>query len=99
MPTKNGGTAGSPRLCLCCCLKGSYAAYIGMTLSLFFLCSLKKLLFNEKVDDKHNLARHFGMLFLFGGSMVATTVICNLLTGGNTQGRVQDSQALGCKGI
>ena len=43
--------------------EGSYAAYIGMTLSLFFLCSLKKLLFNEKCDDKHNLARHFGMLF------------------------------------
>ena len=78
--------------------EGSYAAYIGMTLSLFFLCSLKKLLFNEKCDDKHNLARHFGMLFLFGGSMVATTVICNLLTGGNTQGRVQDSQALGLQG-
>lgn len=78
--------------------EGSYAAYIGITLSLFFLCSLKKLLFNKKGDDKNNLARHFGMLFLFGGSMVATTVICNLLTGGNTQGRVQDSQALGLQG-
>lgn len=73
--------------------EGSYAAYIGMTLSLFFLCSLKKLLFNEKGDDKHNLARHFGMLFLFGGSMVATTVICNLITANNTAGRVQDAQA------
>ena len=72
--------------------EGSYAAYIGMTLSLFFLCSLKKLLFNEKGDDKRNLARHFGMLFLFGGSMVATTVICNLITANNTAGRVQDAQ-------
>ena len=73
--------------------EGSYAAYIGMTLSLFFLCSLKKLLFNEKCDDKHNLARHFGMLFLFGGSMIGTTLICNLITANNTAGRVQDAQA------
>ena len=73
--------------------EGSYAAYIGMTLSLFFLCSLKKLLFNEKGDDKHNLARHFGMLFLFGGSMIGTTLICNLITANNTAGRVQDAQA------
>ena len=73
--------------------EGSYAAYIGMTLSLFFLCSLKKLLFNEKCDDKHNLARHFGMLFLFGGSMISTTLICNLITANNTAGRVQDAQA------
>lgn len=73
--------------------EGSYAAYIGMTLSLFFLCSLKKLLFNEKGDDKRNLARHFGMLFLFGGSMIGTTLICNLITANNTAGRVQDAQA------
>ena len=73
--------------------EGSYAAYVGMTLSLFFLCSLKKLLFNEKCDDKHNLARHFGMLFLFGGSMIGTTLICNLITANNTAGRVQDAQA------
>ena len=73
--------------------EGSYAAYIGMTLCLFFLCSLKKLLFNEKGDDKHNLARHFGMLFLFGGSMIGTTLICNLITANNTAGRVQDAQA------
>lgn len=73
--------------------EGSYAAYIGMTLSLFFLCSLKKLLFNEKGDDKHNLARHFGMLFLFGGSMIGTTLICNLITANNTASRVQDAQA------
>lgn len=73
--------------------EGSYAAYIGMTLSLFFLCSLKKLLFNEKGDDKHNLARHFGMLFLFGCSMIGTTLICNLITANNTAGRVQDAQA------
>lgn len=73
--------------------EGSYAAYVGMTLSLFFLCSLKKLLFNEKGDDKHNLARHFGMLFLFGGSMIGTTLICNLITANNTAGRVQDAQA------
>ena len=33
------------------------------------------------------------MLFLFGGSMVATTVICNLITANNTAGRVQDAQA------
>lgn len=73
--------------------EGSYAAYIGMTLSLFFLCSLKELLFDQEANDKHNLARHFGMLFLFGGSMVATTVICNLITANNTAGRVQDAQA------
>lgn len=73
--------------------EGSYAAYVGMTLSLFFLCSLKKLLFNEKGDDKHNLARHFGMLFLFGGSMIGTTLICNLITANNTASRVQDAQA------
>ncbi len=73
--------------------EGSYAAYIGMTLSLFFLCSLKELLFAEKSDDKRNLARHFGMLFLFGGSMVGTTLICNFITANNTAGRVQDAQA------
>ena len=78
--------------------EGSYAAYIGMTLSLFFLCRLKELLFDQDVNDRKNLLRHFGMLFLFGGSMVATTVICNLLTAGNTQGRVQDSQTLGLQG-
>ena len=75
--------------------EGSYAAYISMTLCLFFLCSLKELLFDQDVNDHKNLLRHLGMLFLFGGSMVATTVICNLLTAGNTQGRVQDSQTLG----
>ena len=73
--------------------EGSYAAYIGTTLSLFFLCSLKELLFDQEANDKHNLVRHFGMLFLFGGSMVATTVICNLITANNTAGRVQDAQA------
>ena len=73
--------------------EGSYAAYIGMTLSLFFLCSLKELLFDQEANDKHNLVRHFGMLFLFGSSMVATTVICNLITANNTAGRVQDAQA------
>ena len=78
--------------------EGSYAAYISMTLCLFFLCSLKELLFDQDVNDHKNLLRHLGMLFLFGGSMVATTVICNLLTAGNTQGRVQDSQTLGLQG-
>ena len=78
--------------------EGSYAAYISMTLCLFFLCSLKELLFDQDGNDRKNLLRHFGMLFLFGGSMVATTVICNLLTAGNTQGRVQDSQTLGLQG-
>lgn len=73
--------------------EGSYAAYISMTLCLFFLCSLKELLFDQEANDKHNLVRHFGMLFLFGGSMVATTVICNLITANNTAGRVQDAQA------
>lgn len=73
--------------------EGSYAAYINMTLCLFFLCSLKELLFDQEANDKHNLVRHFGMLFLFGGSMVATTVICNLITANNTAGRVQDAQA------
>lgn len=73
--------------------EGSYAAYISMTLCLFFLCSLKKLLFDQEADDKRNLIRHFGMLFLFGGSMVATTVICNLITANNTADRVQDAQA------
>ena len=72
--------------------EGSYAAYISMTLCLFFLCSLKELLFDQEANDKHNLVRHFGMLFLFGGSMVATTVICNLITANNTAGRVQDAQ-------
>ena len=73
--------------------EGSYAAYISMTLCLFFLCSLKELLFDQEANDKHNLVRHFGMQFLFGGSMVATTVICNLITANNTAGRVQDAQA------
>ena len=73
--------------------EGSYAAYISMTLCLFFLCSLKELLFDQEANDKRNLVRHFGMLFLFGGSMVATTVICNLITANNTAGRVQDAQA------
>lgn len=73
--------------------EGSYAAYISMTLCLFFLCSLKELLFDQEANDKHNLVRHFGMLFLFGGSMVATTVICNLITANSTAGRVQDAQA------
>ena len=73
--------------------EGSYAAYISMTLCLFFLCSLKELLFDQETNDKRNLVRHFGMLFLFGGSMVATTVICNLITANNTAGRVQDAQA------
>ena len=73
--------------------EGSYAAYISMMLCLFFLCSLKELLFDQEANDKHNLVRHFGMLFLFGGSMVATTVICNLITANNTAGRVQDAQA------
>lgn len=73
--------------------EGSYAAYISMTLCLFFLCSLKELLFDQEANDKHNLVCHFGMLFLFGGSMVATTVICNLITANNTAGRVQDAQA------
>lgn len=73
--------------------EGSYAAYISMTLCLFFLYSLKELLFDQEANDKHNLVRHFGMLFLFGGSMVATTVICNLITANNTAGRVQDAQA------
>ena len=73
--------------------EGSYAAYISMTLCLFFLCSLKELLFDQEANAKHNLVRHFGMLFLFGGSMVATTVICNLITANNTAGRVQDAQA------
>ena len=73
--------------------EGSYAAYIGMTLSLFFLCSLKELLFEQEANNKRNLVRHFGMLFLFGGSMVATTVVCNLITANNTAGRVQDAQA------
>ena len=73
--------------------EGSYAAYISMTLCLFFLCSLKELLFDQEANDKHNLVRHFGLLFLFGGSMVATTVICNLITANNTAGRVQDAQA------
>ena len=73
--------------------EGSYAAYISMTLCLIFLCSLKELLFDQEANDKHNLVRHFGMLFLFGGSMVATTVICNLITANNTAGRVQDAQA------
>lgn len=73
--------------------EGSYAAYISMTLCLFFLCSLKELLFDQEANDKHNLVRHFGMLFLFGGSMVATTVICNQITANNTAGRVQDAQA------
>ena len=73
--------------------EGSYAAYISMTLCLFFLCSLKELLFDQEANDKHNLVRHFGMLFLFGGSLVATTVICNLITANNTAGRVQDAQA------
>ena len=73
--------------------EGSYAAYISMTLCLFFLCSLKELLFDQEANDKHNLVRHFGMLFLFGGSMVATTVICNLITANNTAGRVQNAQA------
>lgn len=80
--------------------EGSYAAYIGMTLSLFFLWRLKKLLFNEKVDDKHNLARHFGMLFLFGGSMVATTVIWQPA---DRQATLRDACRIpkrwGCKGI
>ena len=78
--------------------EGSYAAYISMTLCLFFLCSLKELLFDQESNDRKNLLRHFGMLILFGGSMVATTIICNLLTAGNTQGRVQDSQTLGLQG-
>lgn len=73
--------------------EGSYAAYISMMLCLFFLCSLKELLFDQEANDKHNLVLHFGMLFLFGGSMVATTVICNLITANNTAGRVQDAQA------
>ena len=73
--------------------EGSYAAYISMMLCLFFLCSLKELLFDQEANDKRNLVRHFGMLFLFGGSMVATTVICNLITANNTAGRVQDAQA------
>ena len=73
--------------------EGSYAAYIGMTLCLFFLCSLKELLFAEKSNDQRNLVRHFGMLFLFAGSMVGTTIICNLITSNNTAGRVQDAQA------
>ena len=73
--------------------EGSYAAYISMTLCLFFLYSLKELLFDQEANDKHNLVRHFGMLFLFGGSMVATTVICKLITANNTAGRVQDAQA------
>ena len=95
---KSGGTAGLPRLYLCCYPRVVTLLHQHDAVPVF-LCSLKELLFDQEANDKHNFVRHFGMLFLFGGSMVATTVICNLLTGGNNSGtRAGLPKRWGCHG-
>ena len=60
---------------------------------------IKELLFNEKVDDKHNLSRGIsGCCSCSAARWLPPPSSATCMTGGNTQGRVQDSQALGLQG-